>query len=186
MLMPILRGAGLAAALLAAVPAMAAQPEAPKVTKEQRFGAWGLTCAVANDDKGLPMQRCMVSQLVSTDPQHGKVVLGITVDHADSPTVPTIRFRFSAAAQRKTGVGIKAGNAAPMMLAISDCNPTRCEAAGRLSPEVLKVWRSSRNARFAFRLTGGKQVTLPMSTVGLDQALEALRQQNAKARRQRA
>lgn len=166
-------------AMLTAVPAVAAEPaSAPTITKERRFGSWGLSCAVAGDGRGKQVERCMVSQLVATDPKQAKVVLGVTVDYADS-TTPTIRFRFTPAADRGTGVGIKVGDGAPLLLPINDCNRERCEAAGRLTPEVLKSWRAAKNARFAFRLKDGKQVTLPVSLTGLDLALAALRKEDA-------
>lgn len=146
----------------------------PKVTKEVRFESWGLSCAVALDARGSPLERCMVSQRVAIDPEGQKVVLGVTVDYADSPAVPTMRIRFSARANVKAGIGIKIDERPEMRLAINNCNSRRCESVGRLTPKVLKLWRRGKNAQVAFIEPGGKQVLVPVSLSGFDAALSAL------------
>lgn len=123
----------------------------------------------------------MISQRIAVDPQGEKVVLGITVDYADSPTVPTMRIRFSAGANMKAGIGIKIDDRPEMRLAINNCNAQRCESVGRLSPKVLKLWRSGKLAQLVFIEQGGKQVLLPVSLAGFDAALSALgRYKNGK------
>ncbi|MES2262369.1 MAG: invasion associated locus B family protein [Pseudomonadota bacterium] len=164
----------LAGAAAFAAPPAAAPQERPRVTRETQFASWGLSCAVAQDAKGKPAERCMISQLVSTNPKQGKVVLGITVDYADNPKTPTMRARFSAAAERRAGIGIKIDARPDMRLPISDCNAQRCEAVGRLAPDVLAAWRGGKLAQLAFIGQGGKQVLLPISLAGFDQALAAL------------
>lgn len=146
----------------------------PKVTLEKRFDSWHLSCAVAQDNRGMSHERCMVSQMVAIDPKGKKVVLGLTVDYADSPTVPTMRIRFSPAANRKAGIGIKIDNNPEMRLVINNCNAKRCESVGRLSPKVLKLWRSGKQAQLAFIVQGGKQMLLPISLSGFDAAILAL------------
>lgn len=146
----------------------------PTVTKEARYSSWGLSCAVAQDQHGSPLERCMVSQRVAVDPKGEKVVLGITVDYSDSPTVPTMRIRFSASAKARAGIGIKIDELPEMRLAINNCNAQRCESVGRLSPKVLKLWRGGKNAQVAFIEGGGRQVLVPVSLAGFDAALTAL------------
>jgi hypothetical protein len=63
-----------------------------------------------------------------------------------------------------------------MRLPISDCDRRRCEAIGRLAPPVLQVWLGGKQGQFAFMQEGGKEVVLPFSLNGFDQALAALRQ----------
>lgn len=116
----------------------------------------------------------MISQLVAVDPKGEKVVLGLTVDYADSPSVPTIRIRFTSAANAQAGIGIKIDDGPEMRLAINNCNAQRCESVGRLSPRVLKLWRSGKMAQLAFIDQGGKQMLFPVSLSGFDPALSAL------------
>lgn len=146
----------------------------PKTTREETFSSWGLSCAVAQDERGSPLERCMISQRVAVDPKGEKVVLGLTVDYADSPTVPTIRIRFSPAANAQAGIGIKIDDGPEMRLAINNCNAQRCESVGRLSTQVLKLWRSGKQAQLAFIGHGGKQMLFPVSLAGFDPALSAL------------
>ena len=169
-------------ALLAAMAAVLALPslpafadEAPRTTREERYGNWGYSCAVAEDKMGAPRERCMISQLVASNPREHKVALGLVVDLYDSPTIPTLRARFSPGAERKVGIGMKIDDKPDLRLPISDCNKARCEATGRLTPQVLSLWNSGKQAQFAFLLKGGKQVVLPLSLNGFDRALAALR-----------
>lgn len=169
------RAAAMLAVLLvamAAAPALA--EEGPRVTRSERFGAWGYSCAVAQAGER-EVERCMISQLVAVDPARRKVVLGLTVDLADSAQVPTLRARFSAMAQREAGIGVKIDAWPDMRLAISDCNRQRCEAVGRLSAPVLKQWRQGRHAQFAYLQRNGKQRVFPVSLQGFEEALAALR-----------
>lgn len=166
--------ARLLAALLAAMAAVPAMAEGPRVTRSEHFGAWGYSCAVAQDGER-EVERCMISQLVAMDPARRKVVLGLTVDLADSAQVPTLRARFSAMARREAGIGVKIDARPDMRLAISDCNPQRCEAVGRLSRPVLQQWRQGRHAQFAYLQRNGKQRVFPVSLQGFEQALAALR-----------
>lgn len=158
----------------AAVSRDTASKAGPRVTLEKRFFSWGLSCAIALDDRGAPVEHCMISQMVATDPKRGKVLLGVTVDYRDSATVPSMRFRFSRGAVIERGIGIKIDGHPELRLAIQDCNDQRCESVGRLSPKVLKLWRSGKNAQLAFIGQTGKQVLLPISLSGFDAALAAL------------
>lgn len=170
-----------AAAALSPLPpgatTQAADPARPRLTREEKFSAWGLSCSTARDAAGKEAERCMVSQLVGVDPKHPRVVLGVTVDYLNSATVPTMRLRFAAGAQSKAGIGIRIDNSAEMRLPISNCDARRCEAVGQLTPEVLKVWRNGKLAQLAFIGADGQQVLLPIPLKGFDQALTALSRQ---------
>lgn len=139
-----------------------------------RFSAWGLSCESAQDVKDPASRKCIISQIVTTDPKGSRVLLGVTVDYLDSPAVATIHFRFSPTAKIVSGIGIKIDESTEMRLPISDCDAQRCEASGRLKPDVLKLWQSGRIAQFAFIAENDRQVTLPISLEGLDMALAAL------------
>ena len=104
-----------------------------------------------------------------------ELALGLVVDLYDSATIPTLRARFSPAAERKVGIGMKIDDKPDLRLPISDCNKARCEATGRLTQQVLSLWSSGKQAQFAYLLKGGKQVVLPLSLNGFDRALAALR-----------
>lgn len=141
---------------------------------ETRFSAWGLSCEEAQSAKDLTSQKCIISQLVTTDPKGDRVLLGVTVDYLDSPSVATIHFRFSPTAKVAPGIGIKIDESTEMRLPINDCNTQRCEASGRLKPDVLELWRSGRTAQLAFIADNDQQVTLPISLDGFDKAMAAL------------
>ncbi len=98
----------------------------------------------------------------------------VTVDYLDSPSVATIHFRFSPTAKVAPGIGIKIDESTEMRLPINDCNTQRCEASGRLKPDVLELWRSGRTAQLAFIADNDQQVTLPISLDGFDKAMAAL------------
>jgi invasion protein IalB len=153
-----------------------APPPQPAMIEQTRFSAWGLSCEEAQDVMQMASNKCIISQLVTTDPKSGRVVLGVTVDYLNSPAVATIRFRFSPTAKVAPGIGIKIDESTEMRLPVSDCNPRRCEASGRLKPEVLKLWRSGRIAQFAFFAENDRQVTLPISLEGFDMAMVALKE----------
>ena len=164
-----------AAAPLVMPPSSAAENTRPKSTLEKTFSSWGLSCATAQSPEGKQVERCMISQMVTNAPKTGKVLLGVTVDYADSNATPTMRFRFAPGAKQKAGVGIKIDNGPEMRLAINSCNEQRCEAVGRLPADVLKLWRNGKLAQLAFIEQGGKQLLLPISLEGFNEALSALR-----------
>jgi len=175
--------AGLAALLLALAGASAAAQgmrtasEAPQQTRNERYGNWAMSCALAATDEGKAVERCMVSQIVVADPRKRQVVLGLTVDFLDSARVPTLRARFSPEAEVRAGIGLKVDAQPDMRLPITSCDSRRCEAVGRLSAPVLDRLRSGRLAQFAYLHKGGKQIVLPLSLSGFDDALAALRKQ---------
>jgi len=154
----------------------------PRVTRAQRFGSWGYSCAVASDETGRAIERCMISQVVAVDPQQRKVVLGLTVGLDGG--VPVLRARFAAHARRAPGVGIKVDDLPGFRLPIDNCDARRCEAVGRMAPPVLKAWLAGKRAQFAFVQEAGKdgkQVVLPLSLAGFPAALAALRAHPGKA-----
>jgi invasion protein IalB len=149
--------------------------ERPQITEEKQFVSWGLSCAVAQDPNGNASKRCNISQIVSADPEGKKVVLGVTVDFLDARDVPTMRFRLTPEARKNAGIGIKIDDKPEMRLAIDQCSAKRCEAVGRLTSTVLKMWRTGKVAQLAFIESGGKQVLVPVSLAGFDPALAELR-----------
>ena len=147
------------------------------VTDQARFSYWGLSCEKTHDVEDMASKKCAISQVVTTDLKSGKVLLGVTVDYLDSPTVPTIHFRFSPTAKPAPGIGVKIDEQAEMRLPISGCNTQRCEASGRLVPEVLKFFQTGHIAQIAFIAENDKQVILPLMLNGFDMALSALNRQ---------
>jgi invasion protein IalB len=147
----------------------------PKVTVNERFSSWALTCATAQGKSGTAEERCLVSQLVSAGPGADKVVLGVSVDYLDNRDAPTMRFRFSSNVARPAGIGIKIDDQSEMRLPFSSCNMQRCEAAGRMTPQIMKLWADGKRAQVAFLTSDNKPVALPVSLNGLQPALAALR-----------
>ncbi len=121
-------------------------------------------------------QRCSLSQVVATDPAGKNVLLGVAVDQFDSPTVPTIHFRFSATALRDAGLGMKIDDVATLRLPISDCDRQFCQANGRIDEKLLGLMRAGKVIQVAFLTAERKQVTVPVSLSGFNVAIDALRE----------
>lgn len=151
-------------------------------TDPSRFSSWGLSCEEDQGLKDAAPKKCAISQIVTTDLKSGGVLLGVTVNFLDSPTVPTIHFRFSPTAKPAPGIGVKIDEQAEMRLPISDCNAQRCEASGRLVSDVLKLFQAGRVAQVAFIAENDKQVTIPLMLNGFDIALAALNNRNNASR----
>lgn len=151
-------------------------------TDPSRFSSWGLSCEEGQGLKEAVPEKCAISQIVTTDLKSGRVLLGVTVDYLDSPTVPTIHFRFSPTAKPAPGIGVKIDEQAEMRLPVSDCNARRCEASGRLVPDVLRLFQTGRVAQVAFIAENDKQVTLPVMLNGFNIALAALNDRNNASR----
>lgn len=144
---------------------------------EKRFSSWGLSCKgdqAAVKEVEAASENCVISQIVAADLKGERVLLGVIVDYLDSPTVPIIHFRFSPSARPAPGIGVKIDAQPEMRLAISNCNAQRCEASGRLVPDVLRLFQAGRVAQVAFIAENDKQVTLPLVLTGFDMALAAL------------
>ena len=140
-----------------------------------RHGSWAMRCAPV---QGAPaaVTVCSLSQVVAADPAGQRVVLGVTVDLLESPTVPTIRFRLGTATRREAGIGLRIDDGPELRLAIGQCDARRCEAAGRLAPDVLQRLESGRVAQVAFLAgTEARQLTVPVALDGFRDGLAALR-----------
>lgn len=159
----------------AAPPPAVSAPSQEAGAPQTQAGRWGVVCGPTPSGVRRPEPRCAIAQIVAADPAGQKVVLGTTVDFFDSPEVPTIRFRFSADAERNAGLGIKIDNGLEFRLAISGCDAQKCEAFGRLSGPVLNALQKGRLAQVAFISRSSGEVNAPLSLAGFAEALEALR-----------
>ncbi|MGZ8302067.1 MAG: invasion associated locus B family protein [Telluria sp.] len=145
-----------------------------RITRDERFGAWGYSCSISADSRGVRAERCMVSQTTAANVGMHSEMLILIVDFADSDEVPTLRARLPGGAVQESGIGIAIDDRPDMRLTITKCDRDGCYAAGTLAPEILAYWRGGKLARFAYTPRGGKLVVLPIPLAGFDRALDAL------------
>jgi invasion protein IalB len=175
--------ARLAAILIALAPASPAwgQPAA----EPQAFGVWRLQCLPPGDAARPPTLApgapfCILGQLVTTDEERRQVVLAATVDFAEGPDTPVLRFRMASAIRRESGLGLKPGDHPEMRLPILACDQRVCIAAGRLTPEVQARLEASRSAEVNFMMADGRMLPVPLGLAGFAEGMAALREAQAR------
>lgn len=117
-----------------------------------------------------------MTQVVATDPEAKKVVLGVTVDLRDASNKPRIGFRMSAAAYRQAGVAIKIDDHKPIRAPFGQCDANLCEVQALVENDVLSWLKAGKLMQLAYFLDKERQATFPVSLNGFDQALTTLRQ----------
>lgn len=154
--------------LLILIPLQAPAAGSGEGVTAEDYGAWSLICSPK------PAERCILSQMVATDPQGRQVVLGATV--VLEGNTPRLDLRFSPQAVAEAGLGIKIGDQAEYRLAMSDCSAQTCLASGWLEPPLLSQLQQAPGAQVAYMMPGGRQMLVPLSLQGFQAGLDALRQ----------
>ncbi|ACA14875.1 putative invasion protein B [Methylobacterium sp. 4-46] len=172
----------------AVAPPPAASPAAPPVPAEPElttasFGEWTLRCQrLAEGEK--VTRFCEVAQAVQVQGQAAplaQVALGRAPGEAGLRLTAVLPVTVSFPSGVRVGLEGKEGReAAALDLAWRRCLPAGCVADGATREDVLKRWRAgSEPGRLTFKDAAGRDVTLPLSFRGLDQALEALAKERA-------
>jgi len=159
----------------AAAPAPAApiSPEPSSTTAS--FGDWTLRCQRIAD-AGKTMRICEVAQVLQARGQQApiaQIALGRLAN--GEPVRVTAVMPVSVTFPSSVQITMGEKDAKPLELPWRRCLPTGCFAETAPGDDVLKQWRkASEPGRILFRDAAGRDLALPLSARGLDQALDAL------------
>ncbi len=159
----------------AAAPAPAApiSPEPSSTTAS--FGDWTLRCQRIAD-AGKTVRICEVAQVLQAQGQQvpiAQIALGRLANGEPVRVTAVMPVSISFPSSVQIAMGEK--DAKPLELPWRRCLPTGCFAETAPGDDVLKQWRkASEPGRILFRDAAGRDLALPLSARGLDQALDAL------------
>lgn len=158
----------------AAAPGPAAVPPEPSSTTAS-FGDWTLRCQRITD-AGKTLRVCEVAQVLQAQGQQApiaQVALGRIAN--GEPVRVTAVMPVSVTFPSSVQIVMGEKDAKPVELPWRRCLPTGCFAEVAPGDDVLKQWRKGTEAgRILFKDAAGRDLALPLSSRGLDQALEAL------------
>jgi invasion protein IalB len=173
--------AGPAAAQPAAPkPASPATPAAQPVSAEPSsttasFGDWTLRCQRASD-AAKSGRICEVAQVLQAQGQQtpiAQVALGRLA--AGEPLRVTAVMPVSVSFPSSVQIVMGEKDAKPLDLPWRRCIPGGCFADAAPGEDLIRQWRkASEPGRIVFKDAAGRELALPLSTRGLDQAVEAL------------
>lgn len=142
------------------------------------FGDWVLRCQrLGEPDKAVRV--CEVSHAIQVQGQAAPIAqlaVGRAPGEAALRLTVVVPVSVSFPSSPRMGLEEKDGrDGAGLDLAWRRCIPLGCVADGTAREELLKRWRaSSETGRLVFKDAGGRDVVIPVSMRGFDQALEAL------------
>uniref|UniRef100_A0A9E8CP53 Invasion associated locus B family protein n=1 Tax=Bosea sp. NBC_00436 TaxID=2969620 RepID=A0A9E8CP53_9HYPH len=157
----------------APAPAAVVSPEPSSTTAS--FGDWTLRCQRIAD-AGKTVRICEVAQVLQAQGQQApiaQVALGRLAN--GEPVRITAVMPVSVSFPSSVLITMGEKDAKPIELPWRRCLPTGCFAETTPGDDVLKQWRKASEAgRILFRDAAGRDLALPLSARGLDQALDAL------------
>jgi len=157
----------------ALAPAAPISPEPSSTTAS--FGDWTLRCQRIAD-AGKTMRICEVAQVLQAQGQQApiaQIALGRLAN--GEPVRVTAVMPVSVTFPSSVQIAMGEKDAKPLELPWRRCLPTGCFAETAPGDDVLKQWRkASEPGRILFRDAAGRDLALPLSARGLDQALDAL------------
>lgn len=162
-----------AATAPAAPPAAAQVPSEPSVTTAS-FGDWTLRCQRL--DAAKPGRVCEVALVLQAQGQQAPIAqIAIGRVANNEPLRITAVMPVSVTFPSSVQIILGEKDAKPLDLPWRRCIPTGCFADAAPSDELVKQWRKAGEAgRIQFRDAAGRELALPLSTRGLDPALDAL------------
>ncbi len=159
----------------AAAPAPAAAIPAEPSSTTASFGDWTLRCQRLAD-AGKTVRICEVAQVLQAQGQQApiaQVALGRVAN--GEPVRVTAVMPVSVSFPSSVQITMGEKDAKPVELPWRRCLPTGCFAEAAPGDDVLKQWRkASEPGRILFKDAAGRDLALPLSARGLDQALDAL------------
>lgn len=159
----------------AAAPAPAAPIPAEPSSTTASFGDWTLRCQRLAD-AGKTVRICEVAQVLQAQGQQApiaQVALGRIAN--GEPVRVTAVMPVSVSFPSSVQITMGEKDAKPVELPWRRCLPTGCFAEAAPGDDVLKQWRkASEPGRILFKDAAGRDLALPLSARGLDQALDAL------------
>ena len=159
----------------AAAPAPAAAIPAEPSSTTASFGDWTLRCQRLAD-AGKTVRICEVAQVLQAQGQQtpiAQVALGRVAN--GEPVRVTAVMPVSVSFPSSVQITMGEKDAKPLELPWRRCLPTGCFAETAPGDDVLKQWRKAGEpGRILFKDAAGRDLALPLSARGLDQALDAL------------
>ena len=159
----------------AATPTPAAPIPAEPSSTTASFGDWTLRCQRLAD-AGKTVRICEVAQVLQAQGQQApiaQVALGRIAN--GEPVRVTAVMPVSVSFPSSVQITMGEKDAKPLELPWRRCLPTGCFAEAAPGDDVLKQWRkASEPGRILFKDAAGRDLALPLSARGLDQALDAL------------
>ncbi|MCB1888575.1 MAG: invasion associated locus B family protein [Rhodocyclaceae bacterium] len=138
------------------------------------YGSWSVECPAKSG-------QCAALQKVATDPEGKQVVLGVIIETVAGKAIPQLTFRLPTTAYRQAGAGMKVDDHEPLRAPISACDDKVCEVRAWLSDSLRETLTTGKLLRFAYFVDPERQITLPVSLAGLDQALAHMDKARSKA-----
>lgn len=165
-----------AAPKAAAPPAPVAQPvSAEPSSTTANFGDWALRCQRVSD-AGKTGRICEVALVLQAQGQQvpiAQVALGRLA--AGEPLRVTAVMPVSVSFPSSVQIVMGEKDAKPFELPWRRCIPNGCFAEAAPGEDIVRQWRkASEPGRILFKDAAGRELALPFSIRGLDQAVEAL------------
>jgi invasion protein IalB len=157
-------------------PAPAVQPVSTEPSSTTAsFGDWTLRCQRVSDNPK-SARICEVAQVLQSQGQQAPIAqIAIGRAAAGEPLRVTAVMPVSISFPSAVQIAIGEKDAKPLELGWRRCIPSGCFADAALGDDVIKQWRkASEPGRIVFKDAAGRDLALPLSTRGLDQAVEAL------------
>ena len=155
-------------------PAASPVPTEPSSTTAS-FGDWTLRCQRITD-AGKAMRVCEVAQVLQAQGQQApiaQIALGRIAN--GEPVRITAVMPVSVTFPSSVQIVMGEKDAKSVELPWRRCLPTGCFAEIAPGDDVLKQWRkATEQGRILFKDAAGRDLALPLSSRGLDQALDAL------------
>jgi len=162
------------AATTPAVPPAAAQVSAEPSVTTASFGDWTLRCQRL--DAAKPGRICEVALVLQAQGQQAPIAqIAIGRIANNEPLRVTAVMPVSVTFPSSVQIVIGEKDAKPLDLPWRRCIPTGCFADATPGDDMLRQWRKAGEAgRIQFKDAAGRDLALPLSTRGLDPALDAL------------
>lgn len=164
----------------ASQPAPAAAPVVQPVSTEPSsttasFADWILRCQRVSE-AAKASRVCEVAQILQSQGQQAPIAqVAIGRAGAGEPLRVTAVMPVSVTFPSVVQIVIGEKDAKPLELGWRRCLPSGCFADAPLGDDVVRQWRKASEAgRIVFRDAAGRDLVLPLSIRGLDQAVEAL------------
>lgn len=175
---PAVKPAAAAPAQAAPAAQSAQVPSEPTVTSAA-YGAWTLRCVrQPSGDQTVKTCEVLLEARVDGQPRPAAIVavgrlpnetdLRVTALTPNNISIPGA-VRVSIA-----GAAADAEETAVLTLRWSRCMESGCFADNKPGADTLKAWRAGSTGRLTFMDAAGRLIAVPLSWVGLDQALNAL------------
>lgn len=174
------------AAAQSSAPKSGGQPAAPSAASVQpvateptsttaSFGDWTLRCQRVSDG-AKEIRICEVAQILQSQGQQAPIAqVALGRPAAGEPLRVTAVMPVSVSFPSVVQITLGEKDAKPLDLGWRRCVPAGCFADAAPGDDMVKQWRKASEAgRIVFKDAAGRELALPLSVRGLDQAVEAL------------